>query len=229
MNVAKEVWGVDISAEGIELLRKHGIDNIVVGDVEHIDQIEELKQQKFDIILATEVLEHLNNPGIFLQRVKKLFSSDTVMIITVPNGLRLTGLGYTLRGYEFVHPDHNYWFSYKTLETLLEKNGYQIDEMLVYSFFDYTTPLLKKISEKISVFHSSKAKLEGISTMLNETKEKGGAENRQQQNILKSSLSLIKWMLEYLIRRYFYHRNPFFVSDGIIVVVKKSCLEKTVW
>jgi len=105
MGVAKEVWGVDIGAEGIKLLREHGIDNLVVGNIKQLDQIEELKQQNFDIILLTEVLEHLNNPGLFLQSVKKkLFSPDTVMIITVPNGLRFTGLGYTLRGY----PDHNY-------------------------------------------------------------------------------------------------------------------------
>ena len=105
MSVAKEVLGVDISAEGIKLLREDGIDNLVVGNIEQLDQIEELKQQNFDIILLTEVLEHLNNPGLFLQSVKKkLFSPDTVMIITVPNGLRFTGLGYTLRGY----PDHNY-------------------------------------------------------------------------------------------------------------------------
>ena len=121
MGVAKEVWGVDISAEGIKILREYGIDNLVIGDIEHLDQIEELKQQTFDIFLATEVLEHLNNPGLFLQSAKRLFSPNTVMIITVPNGLRLTGLGYTLRGYEFVHPDHNYWFSYKTLDTLLKK------------------------------------------------------------------------------------------------------------
>ncbi|MCW3138525.1 MAG: class I SAM-dependent methyltransferase [Methanophagales archaeon] len=104
MGVAKEVWGVDIGAEGIKLLRERGIDNLVVGNIKQLDQIEELKQQNFDIILLTEVLEHLNNLGLFLQSVKKLFSPDTVMIITVPNGLRFTGLGYTLRGY----PDHNY-------------------------------------------------------------------------------------------------------------------------
>lgn len=174
MSVAKDVWGVDNSAEGIKLLRTHGVDNLVIGNIEQIDQIEELNQQKFDIILCTEVLEHLNNPGLFLQGVKKLFSPDTVMIITVPNGLRLTGLGYTLRGYEFVHPDHNYWFSYKTLDTLLKKNGYQIDEMLVYSFFDYTIPL-KKISEKINrVFRGSKKQVAGgnANTTLNKTKKK---------------------------------------------------------
>jgi len=57
------------------------------------------------------------------------------MIVTVPNGLRLTGLMHQMRGYESVHPDHNYWFSYKTLETLLKKNSYQIDEMFTYSFY----------------------------------------------------------------------------------------------
>ena len=51
MSVAKEVLGVDISAEGIKLLREDGIDNLVVGNIEQLDQIEELKQQNFDIIL----------------------------------------------------------------------------------------------------------------------------------------------------------------------------------
>jgi len=152
MSVAKEVWGIDISAEGIKLLKEHGIDNLIVGNIEQIDQIEELKQQNFDIILCTEVLEHLNNPGLFLQGVKKLFSPNTLMIITVPNGLRLTGLGYTLRGYESVHPDHNYWFSYKTLDTLMKKNGYRVKEILVYSFFDYNVSIpsiLKNINSAI--------------------------------------------------------------------------------
>lgn len=221
MEVAKEVWGVDISEKGIKLLRKYGIKNLVIGNIEHIDQIEELRQQEFDIILATEVLEHLNNPGLFLQNVKKLFSPNTVMIITVPNGLRLTGLGYTLKGYEFVHPDHNYWFSYKTLDTLLKKNGYRIEEMLVYSFFDYTLPLskiLKRFLRKLVANFRTRRLAENanITTMMSKTK------NKQQRSILKMALSSIKWMLEYLIRKYLYNHNPFFVSDGIIVVVKPT-------
>jgi len=69
------------------------------------------------------------------------------MIITVPNGLRLTGLGYTLKGYESVHPDHNYWFSYKTLDALIKKNGYYVKEILVHSFLDYNVSIFKKIVE----------------------------------------------------------------------------------
>jgi len=141
------------------------------------------------------------------------------MIITVPNGLRLTGLGYTLRGYEFVHPDHNYFLIQK-LDTLL--NGHQIDEMLVYSFFDYTVPLLKKISEKIKqVFRISKTQtaLEIAIAKLNESNKEDRLPSIQR-NILKTILLSVKWVLEFLIRRYLYHRNLFFVSDGIIVVVK---------
>jgi hypothetical protein len=33
-----------------------------------------------------------------------------------------------------VHPDHNYWFSWKTLRTLLEKHDYEILEEAVYSY-----------------------------------------------------------------------------------------------
>lgn len=121
IDVATEVIGVDISKKGIQLLQEHGVDNLIWGNIEQIDEIKELRGHNFDIILLTEVLEHLNNPGLFLQGVKKLFDRNTIMIVTVPNGLRLTGLMRQIKGYEFVHPDHNYWFSYMTVKTLMKK------------------------------------------------------------------------------------------------------------
>ena len=94
--------------------------------------------------------------------------------------------------------------------------------MLVYSFFDYTVPLLKKISEKIrQVFRISKTQtaLEIAIAKLNESNKEDKSPSIRQK-ILKTVLLSAKWVLEFLIRRYLYHRNPFFVSDGIIVVVK---------
>ena len=40
INVATEVWGVDISKRGIQLLQEHGVDNLVWGNIEQIDEIE---------------------------------------------------------------------------------------------------------------------------------------------------------------------------------------------
>jgi predicted TPR repeat methyltransferase len=142
--VTESLWGVDISERGIKTLQGIGIPNLIVGDVEKLNTLTSLQNEKFDIILAGEILEHLNNPGLFLQSVKSLFFPETKMIITVPNSFRLNQFWYSLFGYEAVNPDHNYWFSQKTLSTLLEKNGYIIDEISVYQY-SYSRPTLKKI------------------------------------------------------------------------------------
>jgi len=151
MKVAKEVIGVDISKEGIKFLREQGINNIIYGDVEHLDSIKKLQGKNFDIILASEIIEHLNNPGLFLQATKTLFSPNTEMILTTPNAFRYTEFAYNFKGYEFVHPDHNYWFSWKTLSTLLKKNGYVIKEIYAYSFIDHEISILKRVIKKIFI------------------------------------------------------------------------------
>lgn len=210
--IAKEVWGVDISEAGIRTLERQGISNLIVGDIEHIDQISELQKHSFDVILLTEVLEHLNNPGLFLEGVKGLFNQSTVMIITVPNGLRFTGLGHALRGYEFVHPDHNYWFSYRTLYALLKKNNYQIEDLRVYTFFDHNVSISKKIYLRLKDIMVKKK--------TTNSKKSFGTENQVTPKDNSLRISSVKYLVEFLIRRCIYRRNPFFVSDGIIVVVK---------
>jgi SAM-dependent methyltransferase len=40
---------------------------------------------EFDLILAVEVIEHLNNPSNILQEAKKLLSNNWVLLITTPN------------------------------------------------------------------------------------------------------------------------------------------------
>jgi hypothetical protein len=39
-----------------------------------------------------------------------------------------------LRGVEYVHHDHNYWFSYNTITTLIKKHGYEVRDVVVYTF-----------------------------------------------------------------------------------------------
>lgn len=132
VKVAAELWGADIDGEGIAFLREQGFGNLFAGDI--IDGIPELESQSFDVIVASEVLEHLDNPGLFLDAVRNLMTpSRTELIVTVPNAYRLDSLLSMWRGVENVHPDHNYWFSYYTLTNLLRKRGFEIAEVLAYS------------------------------------------------------------------------------------------------
>jgi 2-polyprenyl-3-methyl-5-hydroxy-6-metoxy-1,4-benzoquinol methylase len=216
ISIAAEVWGVDISEEGIQLLQEHGADNLVVGNIERIDEIEELREHDFDIILSTEVLEHLNNPGLFLQGVKKLFKSNATMIVTVPNGLRLTGLMRQIKGYELVHPDHNYWFSYKTVKTLMEKNGYHIEEILAYSFFNSNLSFKNIIRKIWSIIRNKNKKSEIPSNDIKDIKKT----RDKQSNALDHAYLFLKRTPELLLRKYIHKKNPFFVADGIILLVR---------
>ena len=206
MKISREVLGIDKSKEGIRLLQNEGINNIILGDVEHLDSIKELQGEIFDIILATEIIEHLNNPGLFLQSAKTLFSQNTDMILTTPNAFRFTEFGYNFKGYEFVHPDHNYWFSWKTLSSLLIKNGYVINEILTYSFTDHKTPILQKAIGKILCKKN----------ILKEKIVDKDLSKKVQVNMLGNR---VKNIVDILIKRYLYKRNPFF-ADGLIFIVK---------
>jgi 2-polyprenyl-3-methyl-5-hydroxy-6-metoxy-1,4-benzoquinol methylase len=209
--VAREVWGMDISKKGIEMLRGIGVNNLFLGNIENIEGIKELKGQNFDIILATEILEHLNNPGLFLQGVKSLFSANTEMIITVPNALQFSAFEYGLRGFEFVHPAHNFYFSYRTLYNLLVKHNFEINQVLSYSNVDWRSSILLRIGSKIKRnFKRASLRKKKISSneMLIKTE---GSFTKINRNF--------KEIIGILIRRILYKRNPFF-ADGIIFVAR---------
>ena len=133
--VASELWGVDIDQEGIQFLASHGFDHLIAGDICEPPILAQLSGHPFDLILATEVIEHLPNPVQFLQAARRLLTpGHTELIITVPNAFRIETLLWLLRGIEYVHPDHNYWFSYVTATNLLRKSGLDVTEVFAYTF-----------------------------------------------------------------------------------------------
>ncbi len=135
--VADGLWGVDINTAGIAFLQSKGFNNLIAGDICDVHTFDPLRGIAFDVILVSEVLEHLENPGLFLEAVSILMTPETELIITVPNAFRIDTWLQLFRGIEYIHPDHNYWFSYHTLVTLIQKKGYKVGEFYVYSLQPY--------------------------------------------------------------------------------------------
>jgi len=133
--VSSDLWGLDIDIAGIAFLQHKGFKKLMVGDVCHLNLVRSIEQEQFDVIIASEVVEHLQNPGLFFQSVQKaMVPGHTELIISVPNAFRISTLLWLLQGVEFIHPDHNYWFSYHTITNLIRKNGFCIQEVYVYAF-----------------------------------------------------------------------------------------------
>jgi 2-polyprenyl-3-methyl-5-hydroxy-6-metoxy-1,4-benzoquinol methylase len=134
--VAAELWGIDSDAPGIELLRRHGFEKLLVADVRALSAEPALAGRRFDLVLAPEVLEHVDNSGLFLAHVHALLAAQGELLVSVPNAFRLETLLGLLRGQERVHPDHIYWFSYHTVTNLLRRAGFTPTEVFAYSFED---------------------------------------------------------------------------------------------
>lgn len=85
----------------------------------------------FDLILCGEILEHLANPGWFLERLHRQYPGVQV-VITVPNAFTANGKQHMRDSIENVNIDHVAWYSYRTLRTLIERYGYAVQDFAWY-------------------------------------------------------------------------------------------------
>jgi SAM-dependent methyltransferase len=76
---ASSVVGLEQNPEQVPLLRELGFD-IVEGDAEAFEL-----ERSFDVIVGGEIIEHLSNPGRFLDRVRQHLAPDGVLLLTTPN------------------------------------------------------------------------------------------------------------------------------------------------
>lgn len=82
---ADEVIGVDISGEAIDYARKHyKKENIIFykGDATNLNF---LKDEKFDVIVSFETIEHISNYHQYLKEMFLLLKKDGIFIVSTPN------------------------------------------------------------------------------------------------------------------------------------------------
>ena len=135
MPQARELWGIDGDAGGLAALESQGVSDLYHGDLEKLDQLN--INRTFDIIVAGEVIEHLSNPGLFLNGVQRFMRHDTILAITTVNAycaFRMAIYGIRGRGghAEPVHPDHVSYYSYRTLTHVAKRSGLVLDKFFFY-------------------------------------------------------------------------------------------------
>jgi SAM-dependent methyltransferase len=135
VEISSDVWGMDADEAGLTVLRSDGHKQLVYGDLEKLAECD--LDGTFDVIIGGEMIEHLNNPGLFLNGIKRFMSEDTRLVITTINAYcAMRFLWYGLRGKggikEMVHPDHVAYYSYSTLKLLLERHDIEVEEFLFY-------------------------------------------------------------------------------------------------
>jgi 2-polyprenyl-3-methyl-5-hydroxy-6-metoxy-1,4-benzoquinol methylase len=94
---------------------------------------QELGEEKFDVITAGEILEHLYYPAKVIEKVKNHLNPQGIFLGSVPNAFNLKNrLRYLMgnkRGTPLEDPTHITQFSYNELSSMLKNNftGVQIN------------------------------------------------------------------------------------------------------
>ncbi len=131
--VARELVGIDLDADGVARAGELGYEALYA-DCQDRESLLGLNLEPADVVIAGELIEHLDRPGAFLDAVKTLVAPNGVLVLTTPNSISLTNFLAALAGKELHNPDHVGWQSPQTAETLLGRHGWQPRDRFFYRF-----------------------------------------------------------------------------------------------
>ena len=128
MSQVSQVVGIDYSKEIISYYREKGIfDNILYGNVENLHELD--LKRTFGVIVAGDIIEHLSNPGLLLEGIKRFCHEDTIIIITTPHSFGLPNfIRFAFQKFSEGR-EHVMTFSIPTISNLLERHGFAVDSI----------------------------------------------------------------------------------------------------
>jgi 2-polyprenyl-3-methyl-5-hydroxy-6-metoxy-1,4-benzoquinol methylase len=117
---AASVLGLDYDRAAVEALSTKGYE-IVVGDAEDFEL-----NRVFDLVIAAELIEHLNNPALFLACARRHLKEEGQLVLTTPNPFYpKRQFEILIRGRAEVHGEHTRWFCPQTLGVMLSNAGFR--------------------------------------------------------------------------------------------------------
>lgn len=147
-----EFTGIDINNEAINIarerskIREEQKFKFITCDIEK--DFNFISNEKYDIIIISEVFEHLKNPKLFLENIKKILNEKSIIILSTPNLnnltlkiLRILKLDKIIKfdDYSLFHSnvgfDHISLFEQKEFFKIIEKQGLKIEDKKRVTFF----------------------------------------------------------------------------------------------
>jgi len=128
------IFGVDIAPQAVEVA-KGRLDGAWVADIESRNPWPpEVSARQYDLIVISEVLEHLFFPEHLLQAARPLLAPGGTIIITVPNilfwknRLRLMVGKFAYEDSGLMDRGHIHFFSWRSFVSLIRAERFRIEE-----------------------------------------------------------------------------------------------------
>lgn len=174
------VYGTEYDPKCIEEGKSRGI------TIFKSDQLpSELFEMKFDVITSFEVIEHINNPNGEMGFINKLLRTGGITYITTPNFNSVSRFFLHSNWNVIEYPEHLTYYTYKTLNKLLLKNGYE------KVFFLTTGIAISRLRKSLGKYEPSSVSEKNTDETLREKIELGGW-MRKMKNAINLVLNIFK-------------------------------------
>lgn len=119
-----EITGIDKNSSAVEQMNQHGF-HAVVGNAESFNL-----NSQFDTIVAGELIEHVSNPGLFLEECRRHLKPGGRVVLSTPNAFSpMYFLMYLKDFAEAFNTDHSCWFCPQTIRQIADRYRFAIREM----------------------------------------------------------------------------------------------------
>lgn len=133
ISIPCEYWGVEPLKKAAEIA-KTKLDKVLVGFYNQVEN--NIYDNYFDLIIANDVIEHIEQPWDFLYSIKKKMTENASLVLSIPNVRYYGNLKELLYEKDWKYKDsgildstHLRFFTEKSIIRLLDESGFIIEKM----------------------------------------------------------------------------------------------------
>ena len=130
-DVTSSLVGIDVNTDGVADANAAGYE-AYAADCRDPEALAALGIAPAQLVIAGEVIEHLDDPGAFLAGLQTLVAPGGQLVVTTPNAYGLFNVLASLALREINHPDHVLMFTWRTLTNLASRHGWEPVATAVY-------------------------------------------------------------------------------------------------
>jgi len=152
------VYGVDLSEEELEKAGDNGVGGIV-GD---LDKRFPIGDEAFDVVCASQIIEHLSNTDGFLKEIYRVLKPGGYLVISTPNLASYHNVAYLLMGRQppvamvsdemgegwgrknhNAGPAHRRLFTFPSFAKLLKYHGFKVERIVGSCYYPFPASLAR--------------------------------------------------------------------------------------
>ena len=136
-DVATECLGIDVSKEAVKRMQEHGF-QVQCFDILRGSDVAKmvLGKERFDVVVAGEVIEHLRDPLMLLEVASAVLKDAGKVIITTPNPYAPHRVFAGRTRYVWENADHLFYIFPSGIVEMAERTGFQLVEWCTVGWDD---------------------------------------------------------------------------------------------